>query len=187
MTKIMEKHGSNLSPAMSKKSLNKENRKRELLRITMENQAILRRLQEKQSYYNVIEWEEERMQKERLIEKISEYPMHLHQNSRSPTAENGLRPRDRMQHYSSVQRSNGKKRRNLNTQQDFYKNRGGLTDTVRGTHTSSIKNKDSEIDKDIGGTVNLDADRKIFCKTSKMMSNGFYFVEVSRTDSMFYI
>ena len=66
MTKIMEKtngiFGNN-----EKRSLNKENRKRELMRITMENQAILRRLQEKQSNYNVIKWEEQRMENEELI------------------------------------------------------------------------------------------------------------------------
>jgi len=49
------------------KSLNKENRKRELIRITMENQAILKRLQEKQSNYNVVKWEEQRIQNERLM------------------------------------------------------------------------------------------------------------------------
>lgn len=66
MTKIMEKTNG-LFGNIEKRSLNKENRKRELLRITMENQAILRRLQEKQSNYNVIKWEEQRMENEQLI------------------------------------------------------------------------------------------------------------------------
>jgi hypothetical protein len=66
MTKIMEKTNG-LFGNIEKRSLNKENRKKELLRITMENQAILRRLQEKQSNYNVIKWEEQRMENEQLI------------------------------------------------------------------------------------------------------------------------
>jgi hypothetical protein len=66
MTKIMEKTNS-LSGNNRTRSLNKDNRKRELLRITMENQAILRRLQEKQSNYNVIKWEEQRIENEQLI------------------------------------------------------------------------------------------------------------------------
>ncbi len=38
---------------LQKRSLNKEQRKKELLKITMENQAILKRLQDKQPIYNV--------------------------------------------------------------------------------------------------------------------------------------
>ena len=49
------------------RSLNKEVRKRELLRITMENQAILKRLQEKQSSYSVVKWEKQRLQNEKLM------------------------------------------------------------------------------------------------------------------------
>ena len=50
---------------MKNKSLNKDNRKRELLRITMENQAILKRLQEIQSNYDVVKWEEQRIENEK--------------------------------------------------------------------------------------------------------------------------
>jgi hypothetical protein len=42
-----------------KKSLNRERRKRELLKITMENQQILKRLQDKQPNYNVSQWNRE--------------------------------------------------------------------------------------------------------------------------------
>jgi len=43
MTNIMETNPNGNTP-FEKKSLNKEARKRELLKITMENQAILRRI-----------------------------------------------------------------------------------------------------------------------------------------------
>jgi hypothetical protein len=43
----------------AKRSLNRDARKRELLKITMENQAILRRLQEQKPNYDVFKWEEE--------------------------------------------------------------------------------------------------------------------------------
>ena len=39
-----------------KKSLNREARKRELMKITRENQVILKRLQEKKPNYNVTKW-----------------------------------------------------------------------------------------------------------------------------------
>ena len=43
----------------AKWSLNKNRRKNELLKITLENQSILRRLQEKNSNYDVGRWENE--------------------------------------------------------------------------------------------------------------------------------
>ena len=43
----------------SKKSLNREKRKRDLMKITIENQAILKRLQDKQPTYSVTNWEDE--------------------------------------------------------------------------------------------------------------------------------
>lgn len=42
-----------------KKSLNREQRRRQLIKITQENQAILRRLQAKNATYSVEKWEKE--------------------------------------------------------------------------------------------------------------------------------
>lgn len=42
-----------------KKSLNREKRRRDLVRITQENQAFLKRLQQKQATYSVERWENE--------------------------------------------------------------------------------------------------------------------------------
>lgn len=58
---------------MQKKSLNREARKRELLKITMENQAFLRRLQDKQPNYNVYRWEEEEQERKKILRNICEY------------------------------------------------------------------------------------------------------------------
>ena len=44
------------SALLFKKSLNREARKRELMKITRENQVILKRLQEKKPNYNVTRW-----------------------------------------------------------------------------------------------------------------------------------
>mmetsp|Transcript_2566 Transcript_2566/g.7082 ORF Transcript_2566/g.7082 Transcript_2566/m.7082 type:complete len:163 (+) Transcript_2566:369-857(+) len=46
------------APVSYGKSLNKEFRKRELMRITEENQQILRRIQQKEPHYSHLEWEE---------------------------------------------------------------------------------------------------------------------------------
>lgn len=56
-----------------KKSLNRDARRRELIKITLENQAFLRRLQSKQSNYNVVRWEEAELERKKLLKNICEY------------------------------------------------------------------------------------------------------------------
>jgi hypothetical protein len=58
-----------------KRSLNKGYRRKELLKITMENQAILRRLQDKSSSYSVLKWEENFKDTKKYSRNISEYPL----------------------------------------------------------------------------------------------------------------
>eukprot|EP00164_Ancoracysta_twista_P001578 GFYU01002067.1.p1 GENE.GFYU01002067.1~~GFYU01002067.1.p1 ORF type:complete len:225 (-),score=32.01 GFYU01002067.1:524-1198(-) len=63
--------------AQAPRSLNKEYRKRELMRITSENQAILKRIQHKEPYYNHLQWEEDRKQNEVYLSMICNYPVSL--------------------------------------------------------------------------------------------------------------
>lgn len=48
-------------------SLNKDFRKKELLRITHENQKILNRIQKAQPMYNHVKWEEDHKKQQRLL------------------------------------------------------------------------------------------------------------------------
>ena len=57
------------------RSLNKAFRKRELQRITQENQAILRRIQAREPNYNHLDWEESRRKNEQYLRNIAEYPL----------------------------------------------------------------------------------------------------------------
>lgn len=146
-----------------------------------------------QSNYKVIKWEEERLENEKLIENISEYPINLYDgykdHSRLPTAEVGLRKRDDFSnirgHGRSITRKE-KQRRKLNTQQNFYRARDTLTGTRKGTNTPA-NNQQNIIDLDIGGLINLDPNRRILAKKARMMSSGYYLIEISRTDKTFYI
>jgi hypothetical protein len=70
------KHGRS-SDSYPKKSLNKLARKRQLMQICMENQAMLKRLNEKKSSYNIGKWERERIDKEKVLANICEYPYKL--------------------------------------------------------------------------------------------------------------
>uniref|UniRef100_A0A7S1KQX3 C2 domain-containing protein n=1 Tax=Percolomonas cosmopolitus TaxID=63605 RepID=A0A7S1KQX3_9EUKA len=76
MTDIMEKKYIDNENESSKyvHSLNRESRKRELMKITKENQAILKRIQRKQPVYNHMDWERDRQKNEQYIQNICEYP-----------------------------------------------------------------------------------------------------------------
>ena len=68
-------HGDQL--IMHKRSLNSEVRKKELMKITIENQLILRRLQDKTSNYSVYKWEEDFKETEKRMKSMCEYPFAL--------------------------------------------------------------------------------------------------------------
>jgi len=51
-------------------------------RITEENDALLKRLQEKTSHYNVFEWELDRKKQVKMLKKICYYPPSLVKKSR---------------------------------------------------------------------------------------------------------
>ena len=65
------------APVTFGKSLNKDFRKRELMRITEENLQILRRIQHKEPYYNHLEWEEKSRRDEEYLRNCAEYPLVL--------------------------------------------------------------------------------------------------------------
>lgn len=60
-----------------KRSLNQDFRRRELVKITQENQALLRRLQGRTSAYSTYRWEVDRKKTERLLKNICEFPYQL--------------------------------------------------------------------------------------------------------------
>ena len=67
-----------LQPVQSmgaRRSLNRDQRKRELMKITKENQLILKRLQDKSANYNVQKWENENQQRQKVLQNICEYPL----------------------------------------------------------------------------------------------------------------
>ncbi len=67
---------STAAPTMGgRRSLNREARKRELMKITKENQMILKRLQEKQANYNVSKWQREEDDRKKILRNICEYPL----------------------------------------------------------------------------------------------------------------
>ncbi len=58
-----------------RRSLNRDARKRELMKITKENQLILKRLQDKSANYNVSRWQVEDNKRIKILKNICEYPL----------------------------------------------------------------------------------------------------------------
>eukprot|EP01063_Lacrimia_lanifica_P015746 TRINITY_DN22411_c0_g1_i1.p1 TRINITY_DN22411_c0_g1~~TRINITY_DN22411_c0_g1_i1.p1 ORF type:complete len:269 (+),score=117.24 TRINITY_DN22411_c0_g1_i1:84-890(+) len=74
MTEIMKRPGIDTHNESKSKSLNKEARQRELLRITEENQKLLKRIHSRQPTYNHLSWEQDREKSEMLCARICTYP-----------------------------------------------------------------------------------------------------------------
>jgi hypothetical protein len=64
------------------RNMNRLKRKEALLKITVENQLILRRLQDKKSEYRVDEWENDFKRREKILKKMCEYPYTLGDRNR---------------------------------------------------------------------------------------------------------
>ncbi len=64
---------SNPHKTKGKKSLNYEKRLRDHKQIISENEAFLKRLQDKQSSFNVIRWHKEEQQRKKLLNNIKDY------------------------------------------------------------------------------------------------------------------
>jgi len=71
------------------RSLNRNVRHREMQRITDENENMLKRLQEKQSCYNVYDWEVDRKKQVKMLKKICYYPPSLVKKSRMRSKRHG--------------------------------------------------------------------------------------------------
>jgi len=74
MTEIMQRPGIDTHNSIPPRSLNREARKREMLRITQDNQKLLSRIQHRQPTYNHLQWEQQRERNEELCERICRYP-----------------------------------------------------------------------------------------------------------------
>ena len=77
MSSIMQGKPTPRTRPERKRSLNQDFRRRELVKITQENQALLRRLQGRTSAYSTYRWETDRKKTERLLRNICEFPYQL--------------------------------------------------------------------------------------------------------------
>lgn len=77
MSDIMKTAGSSERGKSGPPSLNRDGRKNELMRITQENQAILKRIQQAQPVYNHVAWEDSYKKSANYLKNSAEYPIVL--------------------------------------------------------------------------------------------------------------
>ena len=159
MTNIMQNRGAYSAP-YQKKSLNREHRKRELLRITLENQvsfdsvtvqAILRRLQDKTSNYSVARWEDEAVGRQRILTNICEYPYTLQD------------------------------KRGIKATTAYMERRPDSTNPMSSEGFAQMRAK---LPKGFAKQADdLDENRVVFYKKGKQLGNGYYIVEISSNNA----
>lgn len=142
----------------AKKSLNRAQRKQELLKITLENQAILRRLQDKSSNYNVAKWEHEHRARQDLLKNMSEYPDEYDQKFRK-----------RMFNKSEAG-GTGYRPRSLGPRQT-WRNKNHTAKTAPIVRQAEA----------------LDENRIVHYKKGKQLGSGYYIVEISSNSSNLFI
>lgn len=89
MSDIMRTPSSSTRAASGPPSLNRDGRKVELMRITAENQGILKRIQRAQPVYNHVAWEDSHRRNTQYLKNSSEYPLVL---KRKASTSKGLFP-----------------------------------------------------------------------------------------------
>jgi hypothetical protein len=169
MTSIMQKPNRTTSQSFSnerfaiqsaqmKKSLNRASRKQELLKITLENQAILRRLQDKNSNYNVARWEHDHKQRQDLLKNMSEYPDDYSTNFRK-----------RLMNKSEAGGT-------------AYRPR-----SLGPRSTWRQKNHTAKTAPIVKQAEALDENRIVHYKKGKQLGNGYYIVEISSNSNNLFI
>jgi len=87
LTHIMKTNNHDGKNTAGPRSLNRDMRKRELVKITIENQAFLKRLQDQKSTYDRNLWEGDRKKHELYLKNICEYPFSLVNTSKTPAGD----------------------------------------------------------------------------------------------------
>lgn len=155
-------------------SLNRNKRKRELVKITIENQAILKRLQEKQPTYSVTKWNEEFRKNEQFKQNLLEYPQQV------ATSLNITR-NEEDGGYEVLPRIGG-------TSQGPRSSTGSYH--MRNQRTGgalSAQNIGQQRQPIVRQAEHLDENRIVLYKRSKQLGQGYFIVEISSNNAHLFI
>lgn len=151
------------------------------MKITIENQAILKRLQDKQPTYSVTRWEEDHQRMERIRNNVCEYPYEFGDaNSRVRYMMTTAQADPSESGYNSLPRIGGTSQGLRNkTSYASFNSQGQLG--ARG-----VSAKDGLLPV-IRQAENLDENRIVLYKRSKQLGQGYYIVEISSNNTHLFI
>ena len=191
MSNIMQKNKPSLyNPDQhAKPSLNREQRKKELLRITIENQAILRRLQEKQPTYSVTEWDKAFREVEKIRSNVCEHPYEFGDFNARTRYMLTTADVEANEGYTSLPRIGGTAQ--VTRRRQSYNSLGGLSGHgssgnlgMRGASAGAARLHPLPV---IRQAENLDENRIVLYKRSKQLGQGYYIVEISSNNTHLFI
>jgi hypothetical protein len=84
MSDVMRKPAFEIRPPAQGRSVTKDRRKLDLIRITQDNQALLRRIQTTQPVYRHLQWEEAYKRNELYLRNACEYPVVIRKQASAP-------------------------------------------------------------------------------------------------------
>jgi len=161
-------------------SLNRNKRKRELVKITIENQAILKRLQEKAPTYSVNKWNEEYKKNEQFKHNLLEYPQLLDMRSSQNMGTRLDGETDpAYEQLPNIRGSTSQGPRSSTASANMRNTRSG----VYSAQTIGQQQKQPIVRQ----AENLDENRIVLYKRSKQLGQGYYIVEISSSKSHLFI
>ncbi|TNV71071.1 hypothetical protein FGO68_gene7443 [Halteria grandinella] len=186
-----------------KKSLNNDKRKMAMMKITMENQLILKRLQKRQSYYNVDSWEEDYRKREKILKKMCEYPYILQHNTSkmagtltennslldngSPSRANHSSLMDQIQQIVGAFPTSSKGKAMLDMHSAAANRELSQGNNSAANITSGAWNKLTKSSTVVRQATILDENRIVLYKRGKQIGKGYYIVEISSNNSHLFI
>jgi E3 ubiquitin-protein ligase TRIP12 len=100
MSDVMRKPAFEIRPPAQGRSITKDRRKLDLIRITQDNQALLRRIQTTQPVYRHLQWEEAYRRNELYLRNACEYPVVLRKQQSAPVVSPSKREEvDRLEQF----------------------------------------------------------------------------------------
>lgn len=169
-------------------SLNRERRKKDLMKITIENQAILRRLQDKQPTYSVQKWDAEFKRNEQIRNNLSEHPYEFDgaNQSRARFLLTTADAENEQPNYQSLPGLHPSQSQASRVQSGYRTiqsaNSAATLQPRRGT---SAHNPVAH--PVIRQAEHLDENRVVLYKRSKQLGQGFFLVEISSNNSHLFI
>jgi hypothetical protein len=192
MKRIMEGSISKHSP-FEKGSLNKASRRKHLVNITIANHALLRRLQEKKSNYDVMKWEQDRVHNEKMAKWIGRFSSTMTDTRQSKSS--ATLPVLKNPRVTTTRMNKRRIKKNYETDINTLNLEG--PGNKKRAHTTHRKHKrtitigkiqdDNPNNLDLIKICKLPEEREVLYQGSKSILSWSFEIEISKTIEKMYI